>query len=228
MCYVYQLLVEIPTWSSSFALLNKMAHCVYVYPYSTWSPLIIFLYSFISDQMICQRRLHGLARRCLCKTDKSPTKSGSSRRITQCLSTSLTVRKPTLFGSLNYPRWRELRRVMSTEPHVTVKPDGHLLMDDILELGISGLAKQQRVTLHASLREGGAIFESCCCFTANEYGEVDLATEPSLSGSYTGKQDLSTRSTCSGFLWLGPPCLNSSVSFVLTICESSAPFFVSS
>ena len=75
---------------------------------------------------------------------------------------------------------------MSTGPHVTIKPDGHLLMDDVLELGISGLAKQQRVTLHALLKEGNAIFESCCCFTADEYGEVDLATQPSLSGSYTG------------------------------------------
>ena len=161
--------------------------------------------SFISDQMICQRRLHSLARRCLCKTDKSPTKSGSSRRITQCLSTSLTVHKPAHFGRLNYPRWRELRRVMSTGPHVTIKPDGHLLMDDVLELGISGLAKQQRVTLHASLKEGNAIFESCCCFTADEYGDVDLATQPSLSGSYTGKQRLFLRSTRSGFLWLRLP-----------------------
>ena len=101
---------------------------------------------------------------------------------------------------------------MSTGPHVTVKPDGHLLMDDVLELGISGLAKQQRVTLHASLKEGNAIFESCCCFTADEYGEIDLATQPSLSGSYTGiKQRLvNSINTFGLFFWLGLEVLFSS------------------
>ena len=65
-------------------------------------------------------------------------------------------------------------------------PDGHLLMDDKLEIKIVGLNKRQAVTLHAFIKESSSVFESCCCFTSDENGEVNLVTQPSIAGSYTG------------------------------------------
>lgn len=62
----------------------------------------------------------------------------------------------------------------------------HLLIDDKLDIKITGLNKKQDVTLHAVTKEGGRMFESCCCFTSDGNGEVNLATQPSLGGSYTG------------------------------------------
>ena len=59
-------------------------------------------------------------------------------------------------------------------------------MDENLEIMILGLAKQQKATLHAVITEGRAVFESCCCFTSDDDGNIDLASHPSLAGSYTG------------------------------------------
>lgn len=78
------------------------------------------------------------------------------------------------------------RRTFTSGPQLTVNPEGHLLIDDKLELKISGLDRQQKTTLHAVVREGKSVFESCCCYTADDSGEVNLVTQPSLAGSYTG------------------------------------------
>ena len=75
---------------------------------------------------------------------------------------------------------------MISEPHISVIPEGHLLMDDKLEIKISCLPKQRNITLHASIAEGGNVFESCCCFTTDDNGQVNLAAQPSISGSYEG------------------------------------------
>ena len=76
---------------------------------------------------------------------------------------------------------------MCAGPKLSVQPEGHLLMDDALKLKITELDKQQKTTLHAVIQEGSSVFESCCCYVADDSGEVDLATQPSISGSYTGK-----------------------------------------
>ena len=75
----------------------------------------------------------------------------------------------------------------TSAPQLVVRPDGHLLIDDKLEIKITGLAKHQKTTLHAVTRERNLVFESCCCYTSDDNGEVNLATHPSLSGSYLGK-----------------------------------------
>ena len=78
-------------------------------------------------------------------------------------------------------------RTMASGPHLTVNPEGQLLVDDKLELKICGLGRHQKATVHAVINEAGAMFESCCCYTADENGEVNLATQPSQAGSYTGE-----------------------------------------
>ena len=82
-----------------------------------------------------------------------------------------------------------LQRTMSSGPKLSVQPEGQLLVDDVLELKISGLDKQQKTTLHAVIVEGRSVFESVCCFTADDIGVISLATQPSLGGSYKGDSD---------------------------------------
>ena len=77
-------------------------------------------------------------------------------------------------------------KTMIGTPRLVVRPEGHLLMDENLEIKITGLAKQQKATMHAVIREGKAVFESCCCYSADDDGNVDLTSQPSLAGSYTG------------------------------------------
>ena len=60
------------------------------------------------------------------------------------------------------------------------------MIDSKLEIRIIGLNKRQAVTMHAVIKEDSRVFESCCCFTSDGIGEVNLATQPSLAGSYTG------------------------------------------
>ena len=79
-----------------------------------------------------------------------------------------------------------LQRTMSSGPRIKVIPEGHLLMDDKLEIKLSGLPRQGNVALHAAITEGGNVFESCNCYTADGNGEVNLATQPSVAGSYKG------------------------------------------
>ena len=80
-----------------------------------------------------------------------------------------------------------LHRTMSSGPQIKVHPDGHLLVDDKLEIKVTGLPQHQKTTLHAVITEGGNVFESCSCYTADDNGEVNLATQPSIAGSYTGR-----------------------------------------
>ena len=75
---------------------------------------------------------------------------------------------------------------MGARTNLTVHPEGHLLMDEPLKVKINRLNNQQTVTIHATIKEGGIVFESCCCYMADDNGEIDISTQPSLSGSYTG------------------------------------------
>ena len=79
-----------------------------------------------------------------------------------------------------------LQRTMGARTNLTVEPEGHLLIDEPLKVKINGLNNQQTITIHATIKEGGIVFESCCCYMADDSGEIDLSTQPSLSGSYTG------------------------------------------
>ena len=81
-------------------------------------------------------------------------------------------------------------RTISSGPTLSVLPEGQLLVDDGLQIKISGLERQQKTTLHAVIMEGTSMFESFTCFRADDGGEINLATQPSLAGSYTGEVHL--------------------------------------
>ena len=128
--------------------------------------------------MHVNQRLCSFARLCIYKT------------VIKCSSTSvlLAAAPHTPYQGAA----RMFQRAMSSGPQLSIKPQGHLLVDDKLEMKISGLGKQQKTTLHAVIKEGSNVFESCCCFTADNNGEINLATQPSLAGSYTGKGTIIT------------------------------------
>ena len=72
-------------------------------------------------------------------------------------------------------------------PQLTVLPTRHLLVDDSLKITLTGLTRQQAVTVHSLLDEEGKKFESYSWFKADEDGKVDLSTHQSLEGTYTGE-----------------------------------------
>lgn len=73
-------------------------------------------------------------------------------------------------------------------PKVTVTPrgQGRLLVDDKLQVTVTGLEQKQPVTLHSILVEEGKKFESVSLFEADGEGKVDLMKHRSLGGTYEG------------------------------------------
>ena len=75
------------------------------------------------------------------------------------------------------------------------------LIDEKNEISLTGLDKQQAVTLYAQLRgDDQTLFHSSAHYIANEAGCVAANKHPSLGGSYTGLHPM-------GLLWsleLGP------------------------
>ena len=60
------------------------------------------------------------------------------------------------------------------------------LMDQEIEISISNLQPGQRITLHCRTKERKTCFVSHAQFTANMSGDVNLISDASLAGSYTG------------------------------------------
>ena len=69
------------------------------------------------------------------------------------------------------------------------------LADEVLHIKVKGLSPKQNVTLHAKVVDDSKkILESFAFYQGNENGEVDLWTQPSIGGSYTGVEPM-------GLLW---------------------------
>lgn len=68
------------------------------------------------------------------------------------------------------------------------------LMDEKVLITVDGLSPNEPVTIKASLEEDNKKFSSYGCFTSTRRGRVDLGTQPSLQGTYTGVDSM-------GLLW---------------------------
>lgn len=68
------------------------------------------------------------------------------------------------------------------------------LVDEKLWITVDGLSPDQPVTIKASLNEDNKRFSSYGCYTCTERGQVDLGTQPSVHGTYTGVDPM-------GLLW---------------------------
>lgn len=62
------------------------------------------------------------------------------------------------------------------------------LVDEVVNIEIGGLQSQQNVTIHATLENLGNKFDSYAKYQANSEGKVNLATDESFGGTYTGEK----------------------------------------
>lgn len=71
-------------------------------------------------------------------------------------------------------------------PVIRIEPD-RAVVDEVVNIRVTGLAPQQRVTLRASMTDPhGALWESSAEFDADQEGAVDLAKDAPARGSYAG------------------------------------------
>ncbi|KAL3873190.1 hypothetical protein ACJMK2_036336 [Sinanodonta woodiana] len=103
-------------------------------------------------------------------------------------------------------------------PEISASPV-EALIDEKIVLQVKGLAKNQRITVQASLTEGGHKYASCACFLASENGEVSLSTDPSLQGTYTGVSDM-------GLFWSMEPAPGQKMGLRLMKNDPMTPYEV--
>lgn len=106
---------------------------------------------------------------------------------------------------------------MCSQVRLRLLPSARCLFDEPLQVKVAGLRSHQVVQLKArATDEKGTDFSSWAVYRADQNGEVDLCTDPSLSGTYTGVHPM-------GLLWsLKPDKLH--LRFIKT--KSSSPHVV--
>ena len=60
-------------------------------------------------------------------------------------------------------------------------------MDEKVAIRITGLEPESKITVRASIDEEGTRFESFANYVATYDGLVDMTKQPSLNGTFTGK-----------------------------------------
>ena len=104
-----------------------------------------------------------------------------------CRIASFT-RKPLIASVSSYKRAKLCISDISVEPPCS-------LVDEKVEIVVSGLDSKQNVTLEARIvGEKGEEFESYAHYVADKDGKVDVCRESSLGGSYSGVEPM-------GLLW---------------------------
>ena len=69
----------------------------------------------------------------------------------------------------------------------TISVADNTLVDDKLHIHVSGLGRNQSITIHARLStENGQTFSSFGCYTANTHGVVDVESDVCKCGTYEG------------------------------------------
>ncbi|XP_007939577.2 LOW QUALITY PROTEIN: peroxisomal succinyl-coenzyme A thioesterase-like [Orycteropus afer afer] len=82
---------------------------------------------------------------------------------------------------------------------VIVEPAGRCCWDEPVRILVRGLAREQWVTLRASLRdEKGTLFRAHARYRADRGGELDLTRTPALGGSFVGLEPM-------GLIWALEP-----------------------
>ncbi|XP_067680470.1 bile acid-CoA:amino acid N-acyltransferase-like isoform X3 [Haliotis asinina] len=112
---------------------------------------------------------------------------------------------------------RGMRTLATAVPKLTVSPQT-ALVDEKVCVKVSGLKPSQRVTLHASLTEK-TVFAACGHFTGDEHGCINVTTQASCGGTYTGVDGM-------GLLWSMIPALGESKMARLSKRDVTEPFSV--
>uniref|UniRef100_A0A8D3BU24 Acyl-CoA thioester hydrolase/bile acid-CoA amino acid N-acetyltransferase domain-containing protein n=1 Tax=Scophthalmus maximus TaxID=52904 RepID=A0A8D3BU24_SCOMX len=94
-----------------------------------------------------------------------------------------------------YFRSQGNNRSMSSQVRLRLLPSARCLFDEPLRLTVAGLRSRQLVALRAlATDDKGVAFSSSATYRADAGGDIDLARDPSLSGSYVGVEP-------AGLLW---------------------------
>lgn len=72
---------------------------------------------------------------------------------------------------------------------ISVDPQ-EALIDEEVDIRLEGLPPNERVTIKASVKEGGIPMSSYGCYTATEQGIVSVRDQASLEGTYTGVEPM--------------------------------------
>ncbi|KAL3882106.1 hypothetical protein ACJMK2_028477 [Sinanodonta woodiana] len=84
-----------------------------------------------------------------------------------------------------------IERLEVINGHLKKQPELHIapeigLIDEIIQIQVTGLQPYQNVTIEASVEENNARFESWATYNADKNGNVDLSRDQALSGTYSG------------------------------------------
>ncbi|XP_061587834.1 acyl-coenzyme A thioesterase 1-like [Cololabis saira] len=81
--------------------------------------------------------------------------------------------------------------MMSSQVRLRLLPSARCLLDEPVQVKVSGLTSGQVVTIRArSTDERGVVFTSSATYKADGGGEIDLNIHPSLSGSFVGVEPM--------------------------------------
>ncbi|XP_022089109.1 acyl-coenzyme A amino acid N-acyltransferase 2-like [Acanthaster planci] len=108
------------------------------------------------------------------KSDAKSSQQNMSCLIKRNIATLMTV-----------PRVLQQRQCATMLPSITVNPQSSFV-DDIVAVVASGLPPNSAVSVGSILRERDKVFQSLGHFVADQNGRVDLSTQQSHGGSYTG------------------------------------------
>jgi hypothetical protein len=72
------------------------------------------------------------------------------------------------------------------QPTITIEPNP-AFCDEMTAIHIHGLKEHQEITVVTVLKVKAASFISCAFYLADVTGNVNMTTQPSYGGTYTGR-----------------------------------------
>src|SRR6266545_2743395 len=89
---------------------------------------------------------------------------------------------------LSMPRSQKQSDILS--PRIDIAPD-NALVDQVIRIRLSGIMPNHAVTLRAQMQDNlGGAWTSHASFRANATGAVDVSSQPPLSGTYQGTDQM--------------------------------------
>ncbi|XP_074146172.1 acyl-coenzyme A thioesterase 1-like [Sminthopsis crassicaudata] len=127
--------------------------------------------------------------KCLAELAKFPWSPAFCHGVSRDIPQMISSKEPSTFCSRFL--LSSQRAAFSMAVTVSVSPGPRCLWDEPVEIAVHGLDPAQPVTLRASLRdEKGELFQASAHYRADAGGQLHLAREPALGGSYSGVEPM--------------------------------------
>jgi dienelactone hydrolase len=111
------------------------------------------------------------------------------------------IRRMLIVGLL---MWSGTALVRAQGPMIHIE-SASALMDEVVKIRVSGLPPQGKVALTARAQWHGQAWQAQASFIADQNGEIDVAVQAPVSGSYTGRDAM-------GLFWSMRPSANKNAS----------------